>query len=117
MQLSLLSDQFSVEEQNTAFTEAIKSSKTNNTPLTGTLQIGGILRNKISAYESGYYSPDTATRFWINLDANNLLARSAFVPAQTRRAIGMSFLAPLFALGAYHISGNQCAVAKFRRDM
>ena len=83
MQLSLLSDQFSVEEQNTAFTEAIKSSKTNNTPLTGTLQIGGILRNKISAYESGYYSPDTATRFWINLDANNLLARSAFVPAQT----------------------------------
>ena len=75
----LIREDFQLPEQDENFTEKLDYSITNKTPVTGTMNIGGML-NSLSSYASDYINPDSDKYFWINFNAGEL-AKSAFVPA------------------------------------
>jgi len=72
-------EDFQLAEQDETFTQQLENSIDNKIPLTGLMNIGGIL-NSLTSYSSDYINPDSDKYFWINFNAGEL-AKSAFVPA------------------------------------
>jgi hypothetical protein len=72
-------EDFQLSEQNADFTKTLDNSITDKRPVTGTINIGGML-NSLTSYSSDYINPDLDKYFWINFNSGEL-AKSAFVPA------------------------------------
>jgi hypothetical protein len=72
-------EDFQLAEQDETFTQQLENSIDNKIPLTGLMNIGGIL-NSLTSYSSDYINPDSDKYFWINFNSGEL-AKSAFVPA------------------------------------
>jgi len=64
--------------------EAAADSIKNNTAMTGTISMNGLLKN-LSNFDNSFINPDTAPDpyFWINFTQGENLVKSAFVPTQT----------------------------------
>ena len=75
----LVREDFQLAEQDESFTNTLDNSISTKTPLTGIINIGGVL-NSLTSYPSDYINPDADKYFWINFNSGEL-AKSAFVPS------------------------------------
>ena len=95
-------EDFQLPKQDKNFTELLDNSITNKTPVTGTMNIGGML-NSLSSYASDYINPGADKYFWINFNAGEL-AKSAFVPAHNIYAKTLRIDDPPYWLSSTDIS-------------
>lgn len=82
LDINILSESETLPTQNEDFKTALSDSIRDKSPITGTIMLNNMLQN-LSTYETDYISPNNDKYFWINFNADNIRAKSTFVPRDT----------------------------------